>query len=209
MPGMRHPSPGPNARAGWDRQARGVTELLERERVELRRNLALEPGLVALARMLACPAPIAAMALADRLASRTVHGGAAPWIVARRTLRCERFARGFDRAEAVLAACLRHAGFGTPFLREIDKGLAKSKMGIVLVAPALLERLRAEAGSIVDKELSALLARDQLIPVVHNTTYEALRDVSPMLASRNGLNTVENTMANVASKLAELSALPA
>jgi hypothetical protein len=98
---------------------------------------------------------------------------------------------------------------GTPFLREIDKGLAKSKIGIVLVTPALLERLRAEAGSIADKELSALLARDQLIPVVHDTTYEALRDVSPMLASRNGLNTAGNTMANVAAKLAELVALPA
>ena len=98
---------------------------------------------------------------------------------------------------------------GIPFLREIDKGLAKSKIGIVLVTPALLERLRAEAGSIADRELSALLARDQLIPVVHNTTYEALRDVSPMLASRNGLNTAENTMMNVAAKLAELVALPA
>jgi hypothetical protein len=98
---------------------------------------------------------------------------------------------------------------GTPFLREIDKGLAKSKIGIVLVTPALLERLKAEEGSISDKELSALLARDQLIPVVHNTTYEALRDVSPMLASRNGLNTAENTMANVAAKLAELVTLAA
>jgi TIR domain len=98
---------------------------------------------------------------------------------------------------------------GTPFLREIDKGLAKSKIGIVLVTPALLERLKAEVGSIADKELSALLASDQLIPVVHNTTYEALRDVSPMLASRNGLNTAENTMANVAAKLAELVTLPA
>jgi hypothetical protein len=98
---------------------------------------------------------------------------------------------------------------GTPFLREIDKGLARSKIGIVLVTPALLERLKAEAGSIADKELSTLLARDQLIPVVHDTTYEALRDVSPMLASRNGLNTAENTMANVAAKLAELVALQA
>jgi TIR domain len=98
---------------------------------------------------------------------------------------------------------------GTPFLREIDKGLAKSKIGIVLVTPALLERLKAEEGSISDRELSARPARDQLIPVVHNTTYEALRDVSPMLASRNGLNTAENTMAKVAAKLAELVAPPA
>lgn len=32
------------------------------------------------------------------------------------------------------------------------------------MTPALLERLKAEAGSIADKELSVLLARDQLIP---------------------------------------------
>ena len=99
----------------------------------------------------------------------------------------------------------RDIGLGTPFLREIDKGLAKSKAGIVLVTPALLLRLQGE--SISDKELSVLLARGQLVPVVHGTTYEALREISPMLASRNGLNTQENTMAVVAAKLAELVAI--
>ena len=96
-------------------------------------------------------------------------------------------------------------GLGTPFLREIDRGLAKSKVGIVLVTPALLRRLRGE--SIADKELSVLLAREQLVPVVHGTTYDALREISPMLASRNGLNTTENPMADVATKLAELVAI--
>ena len=93
---------------------------------------------------------------------------------------------------------------GTQLLREIDKGLAKSRVGIVLVTPALLLRLQGE--SIADKELSVLLARDQLVPIVHGTTYEALRDVSPMLASRSGLSTAENPMTVVASKLAELVA---
>ena len=58
---------------------------------------------------------------------------------------------------------------GAPLLRAIDKGLAKSRAGIVLVTPALLTRLASEG--IADKELSELLARDQLIPVVHETTY--------------------------------------
>jgi hypothetical protein len=97
-------------------------------------------------------------------------------------------------------------GLGEPFLRAIDKGLAKSRVGIVLVTPALLKRLPA-AGGIADKELSVLLARDQLVPIVHNTTYEALREVSPMLASRNGLDTSEMPMADVAAKLAELVTL--
>ncbi len=94
---------------------------------------------------------------------------------------------------------------GTPLLREIDKGLVKSRVGIVLVTPALLRRVQ-EAG-ISEKELSALLARDLLVPIVHGTTYEALRDVSPLLGSRTGLSTAENPMADVAAKLAELVAL--
>ena len=99
----------------------------------------------------------------------------------------------------------KDVALGTPLLREIDKGLAKSRIGIVLVTPALLRRLQGE--SIADKELSVLLARDQLVPIVHGTTYEALREVSPLLGSRTGLSTAENPMADVAAKLAELVAL--
>ena len=91
---------------------------------------------------------------------------------------------------------------GAPLLRAIDKGLAKSRAGIVLVTPALLRRLESEG--IADKELSELLARDQLIPVVHETTYEALREVSPLLGSRSGLSTAEDSMSEIASKVAEL-----
>lgn len=91
---------------------------------------------------------------------------------------------------------------GSTLLREIDKGLAKSRIGIVLVTPALLRRLKGEG--IADKELSALLARDLLVPIVHDTTYEALREVSPLLGSRSGLNTEEDTIENIAAKLAEL-----
>lgn len=94
---------------------------------------------------------------------------------------------------------------GSSLLREIDKGLAKSRIGIVLVTPALLSRLAGEG--IADKELSALLARDLLVPIVHNTTYEDLREVSPLLGSRSGLSTAEEPMTDVAAKLAELVAL--
>ena len=94
---------------------------------------------------------------------------------------------------------------GMPLLREIDKGLGESRVGIVLVTPALLRRVAGEG--IADKELSALLARDLLVPIVHDTTYEALREVSPLLGSRSGLNTAEDSMANVAAKIAELVVL--
>lgn len=99
----------------------------------------------------------------------------------------------------------KDVALGTSLLREIDKGLAKSRVGIVLVTPSLLSRVRGEG--IAEKELSALLARDLLVPIVHDTTYEALRDVSPLLGSRSGLSTTEGSLAAVAAKLAELVAV--
>lgn len=93
-------------------------------------------------------------------------------------------------------------GLGIPMMRAIDKGLAASKIGLVLVTPALLKRLPLEG--VADKELSTLLQGNRLVPIVHGTTYAALRDVSPMLASRSGLDTSEDSMAVVASKIAEL-----
>ena len=99
----------------------------------------------------------------------------------------------------------KDVGLGVPLRCAIDKGFAKSRIGIVLVTPALLRCLPTD--SIADKELSALLAGERLVPVVHDTTFEALREVSPLLASRSGLSTAEEPMADVASKLAELVAI--
>ena len=96
----------------------------------------------------------------------------------------------------------RDVPLGSSLIREIDKGLAKSRIGIVLVTPSLLERVTEEG--IADKELSALLARDLLVPIVHNTTFENLREVSPLLGSRSGLSTIEESMACIAAKIAEL-----
>jgi hypothetical protein len=93
-------------------------------------------------------------------------------------------------------------GLGVPMMRAIDKGLVNSRVGIVLVTPAMLRRLPAEG--IADKELSALLRRERLVPVVHGTTYEELEQVSLLLASRAGLSTAEESMSEVAAKIAEL-----
>lgn len=96
----------------------------------------------------------------------------------------------------------KDVALGSLLLREIDKGLANSRIGIVLVTPAFLKRVDAEG--IAEKELSALLARDLLIPVVHDTTFEELRETSPLLGSRSGLSTSEESLDDVALKLAEL-----
>lgn len=87
----------------------------------------------------------------------------------------------------------------------MDKGLASSKIGLVLVTPALLACLPNEG--VADKELSTLLQGNRLVPIVHGTTYASLREVSPMLASRSGLDTSEDSMSVIATKIAELVAI--
>ncbi len=87
-------------------------------------------------------------------------------------------------------------------MREIDRGLAKSRAGLVLVTSSFVKRLKA--AGVADKELSALLARDLLVPVVHGITYEELRDESPLLASRSGLDTAEDSIEDIAVKISEL-----
>ncbi len=89
---------------------------------------------------------------------------------------------------------------GVSLIRAIDKGLRKSKIGLVLVTPALLASLENEG--VADKELSALLATDRVIPVVHDTDFDTLREYSPLLASRSGLSTAESSLSDVAVKIA-------
>lgn len=98
----------------------------------------------------------------------------------------------------------KDVGLGKQLLREIDKGLRNSRVGIVLVTPALLKSIETEG--IAEKELSVLLASGRVIPVAHGATFEALRDVSPMLASHAGLDTAESSLEDVAAKIAAAAA---
>lgn len=58
-----------------------------------------------------------------------------------------------------------------------------------------------------DKELSALIAHDLLIPFVHKTTHHEFRKVHLLLGLRNGVDTVEDSMAVIAANIAELVAV--
>lgn len=91
---------------------------------------------------------------------------------------------------------------GTSLIRKIDQGLANSNAGIVLVTPALFSSLSNDG--IAAQELSALLATDRVIPIVHGTTFEELRRHSPLLAARSGLDTADYTsLEQVAAKVAD------
>ena len=53
------------------------------------------------------------------------------------------------------------------------------------------------------------LFSQMIVPIIHNTTFEKLREVSPLLGSRSGLSTLEESMNEVPSKLSELVAVEA
>ena len=91
---------------------------------------------------------------------------------------------------------------GSNLMREIDNGLSKSRAGVVLITKSFIKRIKAEG--VADKELSALLARDLLVPIVHGVTYDDLREESPLLASRSGFDTADDTMEEIATKISEL-----
>lgn len=92
---------------------------------------------------------------------------------------------------------------GTDMRVAIDKGLVNSRIGIVLVTPAMLDKLRTDR-SIASNELSALLRRNLLVPVMHGVTFEELDQVSPTLASRGGFSTAEEPLEDIVVKIAEL-----
>lgn len=92
---------------------------------------------------------------------------------------------------------------GTDMRVAIDRGLVSSRMGIVLVTPAMLDKLRTDR-SIASNELSALLRRSLLVPVMHGVTFEELDQVTPTLASRGGFSTAEEPMEEIIVKIAEL-----
>lgn len=93
---------------------------------------------------------------------------------------------------------------GSLMIREIDKGLRNSRVGIVLVTPALLKSITDEG--IAEKELAVLLASRRVIPVLHGVTFDELNNVSPMLASHTGLNTADSSLDDVAAKIAAAAA---
>jgi hypothetical protein len=93
---------------------------------------------------------------------------------------------------------------GSLMIREIDKGLRNSRIGIVLVTQAMLRSIRNEG--VAERELAVLLNSRRVVPVTHGVTFAELLDVSPMLASHAGLNTADSSIDDVAAKIAAAAA---
>ena len=80
---------------------------------------------------------------------------------------------------------------------QMDAGLRKARSGIALLTPAYL------AGRFwTERELGVLLSKEMLIPVLHNVTFEDVKQYSGILPDLAGFTTAQDSVADIAKKIA-------
>ena len=80
---------------------------------------------------------------------------------------------------------------------QMDAGLRKARAGVALLTPAYL------AGRFwTQRELGALLGKDTLIPVLHNVTFDDVKQFSGILPDLAGFTTANDSVETIAEKIA-------
>lgn len=95
----------------------------------------------------------------------------------------------FDGAELKL---------GESITRQIDKGIARFRIGVVLVTETLIE-----GRYWTEKEIGALFSgRRRIIPILEGVTFDDLGAYSPLLADAKGLSTEYEGIGEIAEQIA-------
>jgi hypothetical protein len=113
-----------------------------------------------------------------------------------------------------LAEKLREAGFsiwydefqlkiGDSLSRSIDRGLANSKFGIVVLSPSFF------AKNWTSHELSGLVAKEMnggkvILPLWHKVSKNEVMKYSPTLADKLALNTTQYTIDELVKELSDV-----
>ncbi|MFI6134155.1 toll/interleukin-1 receptor domain-containing protein [Micromonospora sp. NPDC051141] len=86
---------------------------------------------------------------------------------------------------------------GRSMARQLDNGLRLARAGVLVLTPAYL------AGRFwTERELGALLHKDSVIPVLHNVTFTDVREYSSFLGDMMGFDTAEDSVEEIAAKIA-------
>ena len=92
---------------------------------------------------------------------------------------------------------------GDSLRQKIDKGLANSRVGLVVLSPAFIDKgwTNYELDGIVTRTVSG----DQiLLPIWHNITKQQVVNFSPSLADKVARSTATHTIEEIASEIADL-----
>lgn len=92
---------------------------------------------------------------------------------------------------------------GDSLRQKIDRGLAKSRVGLVVLSPAFIAKgwTNYELDGIVTRSVSG---EQILLPIWHNITKQDVIDYSPSLADKLARSTATHTAQEIAAEIAEL-----
>lgn len=92
---------------------------------------------------------------------------------------------------------------GDSLRQKIDKGLAKSRVGLVVLSPSFIDKgwTNYELDGIVSRTVSG---EQILLPIWHNITKQQVVDYSPSLADKVARSTATHTVDEIAKEIAEL-----
>lgn len=92
---------------------------------------------------------------------------------------------------------------GDSLRQKIDKGLANSRVGLVVLSPAFINKgwTNYELDGIVTRTVSG---EQILLPIWHNITKQQVVDFSPSLADKVARSTATHTIEEIAREIAEL-----
>ena len=92
---------------------------------------------------------------------------------------------------------------GDSLRQKIDKGLSKSRVGLVVLSPSFISKgwTNYELDGIVTRTVSG---EQILLPIWHNITKQQVVDFSPSLADKVARSTAAHTVDEIAQEIAEL-----
>lgn len=92
---------------------------------------------------------------------------------------------------------------GDSLRQKIDKGLANSRVGLVVLSPSFIQKgwTNYELDGIVTRAVSG---EQVLLPIWHNITKQQVIEFSPSLADKVARSTATHTIHEIASEIAEL-----
>ncbi|WCM94834.1 DUF1883 domain-containing protein [Acidovorax sp. NCPPB 2350] len=92
---------------------------------------------------------------------------------------------------------------GDSLRQKIDKGLANSRVGLVVLSPSFIKKgwTNYELDGIVTRAVSG---EQVLLPIWHNITKQQVIDFSPSLADKVARSTATHTIDEIAIEIAEL-----
>lgn len=92
---------------------------------------------------------------------------------------------------------------GDSLRQKIDKGLAHSRVGLVVLSPSFVKKgwTNYELDGIVTRTVSG---EQILLPIWHNITKQQVVDFSPSLADKVARSTTTHTIEEIASEIADL-----